>query len=276
MDISPIRLVRARCCANLGRLRWQRLRPAAGRQSTERGNIDTGKWSNPPSRARRPIEHPGRDLQPSVRGLAGKAAAEDGDVALVDHLMNMDLPPGPRMPRVEKLSSSGPVGVPSSSCTITNAHTHRWATDHRHQRPCNGRLRSADQLRRPHRRWCQNPSCTKTYPGPLDRGRPQTLGRIFPTVRCTCDAPAPVGTGDETDDTSRCSRAFEGLADAFNAHASPFGVMSYFSANCTLEMPRGSRAWGARAEGKAQVRSLLATRFVGIPDVHYGEGLALC
>ena len=62
----------------------------------------------------------------------------------------------------------------------------------------------------------------------------------------------------------------EGLADAFNAHDLD-RVMSYFPDNCTLEMPRGSHAWGARAEGKAEVRSLLATRFEGIPDVHYGK-----
>ena len=62
----------------------------------------------------------------------------------------------------------------------------------------------------------------------------------------------------------------EGLADAFNAHDLD-RVMSYFSDKCTLEMPRGPRAWGARAEGKSEVRRLLATRFEGIPDVHYGN-----
>src|ERR1700693_3944851 len=36
-------------------------------------------------------------------------------------------------------------------------------------------------------------------------------------------------------------------------------------------MPRGPQPWGTRAEGTAAVRALLATRFEGIPDVHYSE-----
>jgi hypothetical protein len=34
---------------------------------------------------------------------------------------------------------------------------------------------------------------------------------------------------------------------------------------------RGSEPWGARFEGKESVRAALATRFEGLPDVHYGE-----
>ncbi|MEA2628888.1 MAG: hypothetical protein QOJ10_1348 [Chloroflexota bacterium] len=58
--------------------------------------------------------------------------------------------------------------------------------------------------------------------------------------------------------------------DAFNRHDLD-EVMSFFSENPILEMPRGSQPWGARAEGRAEVRALLATRFQGIPDVHYSE-----
>ena len=36
-------------------------------------------------------------------------------------------------------------------------------------------------------------------------------------------------------------------------------------------MPRGSKPWGSRFEGKQNVRDALATRFAGLPDVHYGE-----
>jgi len=36
-------------------------------------------------------------------------------------------------------------------------------------------------------------------------------------------------------------------------------------------MPRGSKPWGSRCEGKQAVREALATRFEGLPDVHYGE-----
>ena len=62
----------------------------------------------------------------------------------------------------------------------------------------------------------------------------------------------------------------EGLAGAFNAHDLD-GVMSHFADRCTLDMPRGPHPWGARAEGEDDVRRLLATRFEGIPDVHYGN-----
>jgi ketosteroid isomerase-like protein len=60
------------------------------------------------------------------------------------------------------------------------------------------------------------------------------------------------------------------LCAAFNAHDLD-GVMSHFADDCVLEMPRGDKPWGARAEGKAAVRTALAGRFEGLPDVHYGS-----
>ena len=61
-----------------------------------------------------------------------------------------------------------------------------------------------------------------------------------------------------------------GLCSAFNAHDLE-RVMAFFSDDCVLEMPRGNRPWGSRAEGRASVRAALATRFEGLPDVHYGD-----
>lgn len=60
------------------------------------------------------------------------------------------------------------------------------------------------------------------------------------------------------------------LCDAFNAHDLD-RIMSFFAENCVLEMPRGSSPWGSRFEGRQSVRAALATRFEGMPDVHYGE-----
>ena len=60
------------------------------------------------------------------------------------------------------------------------------------------------------------------------------------------------------------------LCDAFNAHDLD-GVMSHFADDCVLEMPRGDRPWGARYEGRDNVRKALAGRFEGLPDVHYGN-----
>jgi len=57
---------------------------------------------------------------------------------------------------------------------------------------------------------------------------------------------------------------------AFNAHDLE-AVMSFFADDCELLMPRGSDPWGQRYVGKANVQKGLATRFEGIPDVHYGD-----
>ena len=54
---------------------------------------------------------------------------------------------------------------------------------------------------------------------------------------------------------------------AFNAHDLD-RIMALFSDDCVLEMPRGSQPWGSRFEGRASVRTALATRFAGLPDVH--------
>ena len=60
------------------------------------------------------------------------------------------------------------------------------------------------------------------------------------------------------------------LCEAFNAHDLD-RIMAFFSDDCVLEMPRGSKPWGSRFEGKRNVREALATRFEGLPDVHYGN-----
>lgn len=47
--------------------------------------------------------------------------------------------------------------------------------------------------------------------------------------------------------------------------------MALFADDCVLENPRGGKPWGSRFEGKQNVREALATRFAGLPDVHYGS-----
>ena len=64
--------------------------------------------------------------------------------------------------------------------------------------------------------------------------------------------------------------ALKRLLEAFNAHDID-AVMSFFVDDCVLEMPRGPHPWGRRMEGRDQVCRGLASRFAGIPDVHYGE-----
>jgi ketosteroid isomerase-like protein len=60
------------------------------------------------------------------------------------------------------------------------------------------------------------------------------------------------------------------LVDAFNAHDLD-AVMRFFTDDCVLEMPRGPHPWGQRFQGWEAVRSGLASRLAGIPDVHYGD-----
>jgi ketosteroid isomerase-like protein len=60
------------------------------------------------------------------------------------------------------------------------------------------------------------------------------------------------------------------LCDAFNAHDLD-RIMSCFADDCVLEMPRGKMPFGTQFTGKDDVRRGLATRFQGIPDVHYGD-----
>jgi ketosteroid isomerase-like protein len=62
----------------------------------------------------------------------------------------------------------------------------------------------------------------------------------------------------------------EQLLAAFNAHDLD-AIMPFFADDCELLLPRGKEPWGTRYVGKAAVREGLATRFAGLPDVHYGD-----
>ena len=65
-------------------------------------------------------------------------------------------------------------------------------------------------------------------------------------------------------------RILEQLAEAFNEHDLE-KIMSFFSEDCSLDMPRGPDPWGTRYIGKAAVRKGLQSRFEMLPDVHYAE-----
>lgn len=60
------------------------------------------------------------------------------------------------------------------------------------------------------------------------------------------------------------------VLDAFNRHDLD-AIMDFFAEDCSFDFPRGPEPWGRRFIGKAEVRDALASRFQGIPDVHYGE-----
>ena len=60
------------------------------------------------------------------------------------------------------------------------------------------------------------------------------------------------------------------ITRAFNDHNLD-AIMEFFADECSFDMPRGPEPEGKRFVGKAAVRAALATRFQGLPDVHYGE-----
>jgi ketosteroid isomerase-like protein len=60
------------------------------------------------------------------------------------------------------------------------------------------------------------------------------------------------------------------IADAFNRHDLD-AIMEFFAEDCSMDLPRGPDAWGQRFVGKVAVRGGVASRFAGLPDVHYGD-----
>ena len=60
------------------------------------------------------------------------------------------------------------------------------------------------------------------------------------------------------------------ILEAFNNHDLD-AIMEFFSDDCSFDFPRGPEPWGQRFIGKDQVREALASRFKGIPDVHYAD-----
>jgi ketosteroid isomerase-like protein len=71
-------------------------------------------------------------------------------------------------------------------------------------------------------------------------------------------------------DDSVSVEVLEAFLAAFNQHDLD-EIMTFFGDHPVFDFPRGQHAWGSRAEGREEVRRLLATRFEGIPNVHYGE-----
>ena len=74
----------------------------------------------------------------------------------------------------------------------------------------------------------------------------------------------------EAGGTAVSPATLKSLLEAFNAHDLD-RIMEFFADDCELCMPRGKEPWGQRFAGKAAVRRGLASRFEGIPDVHYGD-----
>ncbi len=76
--------------------------------------------------------------------------------------------------------------------------------------------------------------------------------------------------GNDPDRVVADEKMLKVVLEAFNRHDLD-AIMSFFAEDCTFDMPKGPNSFGLRYEGKAGVREGLASRFSGIPDVHYGD-----
>lgn len=88
--------------------------------------IDVRNRRTAPISAHGAVEHPCRDFKKSVRRRTRKAAAENM-CPFGQRLIDVNEPPGPGMPRIQKLANLGPVGVLSSRCVTSSGHTARSA-----------------------------------------------------------------------------------------------------------------------------------------------------
>src|SRR2546430_1942761 len=103
--------------------------------------------------AGRPVKHPGRNLQPTVRIGTAQAAAKNSATRPLDRRVNADPKTKPRMPWEQQFSKLGSVGVLKTRSGLTPQSD----TSHQHQRCLclhspRGRLRYADRLRRQDRK----------------------------------------------------------------------------------------------------------------------------
>ena len=71
--------------------------------------------------------------------------------------------------------------------------------------------------------------------------------------------------------TKAATPLLEAFLDAFNAHDVD-AIMSCFTEDCVLDMPRGPAPGGRRLVGTEQVRTGIQARLDGIPDVRYCDG----
>lgn len=70
--------------------------------------------------------------------------------------------------------------------------------------------------------------------------------------------------------TKVSTKLLRSFLDAFNRRDLD-ASMKFFAEDCVFYMPRGTGARGDQYRGKVAVRAGLATRFAGLPDVHYGD-----
>jgi hypothetical protein len=74
--------------------------PQQRRKASERRQVDMGVGRQAHPRAGRSIEHPGRQLKPTVRIRAAQATAKNNTIRLLGRLVDADPNAKPRMPSI--------------------------------------------------------------------------------------------------------------------------------------------------------------------------------
>jgi hypothetical protein len=97
------------------------------RKRHERRHVGVGSSRRTHPGARRPIEHPGRNLKPAVRIGTAQTTAKNNVFRLLDNFMNADPKTKPWMPRVQQFPKLSSVGVLKPCCTISAAFIRRSA-----------------------------------------------------------------------------------------------------------------------------------------------------
>src|SRR5258707_201515 len=180
-------------------------------QGGEHRNVNIGSGAHTPGRAGRPIEHPGRNLQPSPGCPTTEAATENLSVRLLNHLVNIDQASGPRMPRIKKLVLRDPVGVPSSCCTTRSVRIYPWRRIRRSRAASDGGAGGGRQAGGGGRASYRGRKGTAA-----PSRRPQEAGQ---TGGAPSDQPDPKSQRNFTDPESRTMKSKDGFFQAYNAQA---------------------------------------------------------
>jgi steroid delta-isomerase-like uncharacterized protein len=99
------------------------------------------------------------------------------------------------------------------------------------------------------------------------------LALLLSLALIDCNTPVsqhPSARKAKTPGMSITENTLKEVLAAFNRHDLD-AIMEYFSEDCSFDFPRGPEPNGKRYLGKSAVREALASRFKGIPDVHYGD-----
>jgi ketosteroid isomerase-like protein len=70
--------------------------------------------------------------------------------------------------------------------------------------------------------------------------------------------------------TTPAAPALQAFLDAYN-NPDVAAIISVYTEDCVMDMPRGPGPGGQRLVGKREVRQGIRSRLDGIPDIHYGD-----